>query len=387
MSLTRLPAFPSVSSLNLGVAGHPDFDHTAAVGGVGVYGSDENVLALPLWRQPGLARGYDSESGSGVDSRYASRQRFEGPSVAGNRRPSVSRQQETVETRNHDGLAPLRPTGRSISDSTSAMPVSRSLDQDEVDLEAIGLRFSQSFSDIEPALYGLGLDSIPSSLEDPAPIRSGMRRASIATPNVRGPVLEGVETVRRSSTPPVSAHPVLHRSATFSTPKPDELPSKKHRDQGPYGPPMPSSRGAAPNPNTTFPILYPENVKGYPISRRGPSADATRRGLAAITAPPRDIPLTFDPTYTAVGSSKRPLPSTHRLTPPPTYQHGQKEGQQLKHLFITRAAPPQPVNAPAIEAPTKAPPQVKPTVSANVTTVAPQPVNPIRPWKWNDKSA
>jgi len=388
MSLTGLPAFPSGSSLNLGVSGLPDFDHTTAVDEMDGYGSDENVMTPSLRRQPGLARGYDPESESGVDPRYASRQRFEGLSVAGNRRPSVSRQQEAVETRNHDGLAPLRPMGRSISDSTSAMPVSRSLDQDEGELEVIGLRFSQSFSDVEPALYGHGSASTPSSFDDPAPIRSGMRRASIATPNVRGLVLEGVETVRRSPASPVSARPVLHRSVTFSTPKPDELPSKKHRDQGPHGPSMPGSRGAAPNPNTTFQIPYPENVKGHPISsRRGPSADATRRGLATIAAPPRDLPISFDPTYTAVGSSKRPLPSMHQSTPPPTHQHGRKEGQQPKQSNTTRAAPPQPVNAPAIEAPTQAPPRARPTVSANVPIVAPQPVNLIRPWKWNDKSA
>jgi len=388
MSLTGLPAFQSGSSLNLGLSGLPDFDHTTAVDEVDGYGSDENMMTPSLRRQPGLARGYGSESDSVVDPRYANRQRFEGLSVTGNRRPSVSRQQEPAETRNHDGLAPLRPMGRSVSDNTSAMPVSRSLDQDEGELEVLGLRFSQSFSDVEPALYGHGSASTPSSFEDPAPIRSGMRRASIATPNVRGLVLEGVEAVRRSSASPVSTRPVLHRSVTFSTPKPDELPSKKYRDQGPYGPSMPGSRGAAPNQNTTFPIPYPENVKGHPISsRRGPSADATRRGLATIAAPPRDLPDTFDPTYTAVGSSKRPLPSMHRSTPPSNHQHGRKEGQQPKQSNTTRVAPPQHVNAPAIEASTQAPPQVRPTVSANVPIVAPQPLNPIQSWKWNGNSA
>ncbi|KAF9648357.1 hypothetical protein BDM02DRAFT_2305112 [Thelephora ganbajun] len=385
MSLTGLPAFPSGSSLNLGVSGLPDFDHTTASDEVDGYGNDENVMTPSLRRQPGLAQGYDSDSV--VDPRYANRQRFEGLSVAENRRPSVSRQPAAVETRNHDGLAPSRPMGRSISDNTSAVPISRSLDQDEEELEVVGLRFSQSFSDIEPALYGYGSASTPSSFEDPAPIRSGMRRASIATPNVRGLDLE-VEAVRRSSASPISARPVLHRSVTFSTPKPDELPSKKHRDQGPYGPPMPGPRGAAPNPNTTFTTPHPENLKGRPISsHRGPSDDTTRRGLATIAAPPRDLPPTFDPTYTAVGSSKRSLPLIHRLTPPLIHQHGRKEGQQPKQPTTTRAAPPQPVNAPVIEAPIHAPPQARPTVNANVPIVAPQPVNPIRPWKWNGKSA
>jgi hypothetical protein len=178
----------------------------------------------------------------------------------------------------------------------------------------------------------------------------------------------------------LSARPVFHRSVTFSTPKPDELPSKKHRDQGPYGP---DPRGAVPNPNATFKIPHPENVRGHPISsRRGPSDDLTRRGLATIAAPPRDLPPTFDPTYTAVGSSKRPLPSIHQSTPPLTHQHGRKEGQQPKQPTTTRAAPPQPGNTPATDAPTQALSQTRPTVSANVPIVAPQPVNPIRPWKW-----
>jgi hypothetical protein len=215
-----------------------------------------------------------------------------------------------------------------------------------------------------------------------------VRRASIATPNVRGLDLEDIEGTRRSSASPASTRPVSHRSVTFSTPKPDELPPKKHRDQGPYGPPMHGPRGAVSNSNTTFPIPHPENLKGHPISsRRGPGDNATRRGLATVSAPPRDLPPAFDPTYTTVGSSKRPLPSMHQVTPPLTHQHGRKEGQQPKQPTTTRTAPPQPVNAPAIDAPTQAPSQPRPTVNANVPIVAPQPVNPIRPWKWNSKSA
>ena len=388
MSLTGLPAFPSGSSLNLGVSGLPDFDHTTAADGLDGWGSDENVMTPSLRRQPELGQDRDSDSHSGVDPRCSNLQRFEGPSAAGNRRPSVSRQPAAVETRNHDGLAPPRPMGRSISDNTSANPVSRSSDPDEEDLEVVGLRFSQSFSEIEPALYGYGSASTPSSFEDPAPIRSGVRRASIATPNVRGLGLEGIEGVRRTSASPVSTRPVLHRSVTFSTPKPDELPPKKHRDQGPYGPPMHGPRSAVPNPNTTFPTPHSANLKGHPISsRRGPSDDAARRGLATISAPPRDLPPVYDPTYTAIGPNKRPLPSVHQSTPPLTHQHGRKEGQQPKQPTTTRAAPPQPVNAPVIDAPTQASPQARPTVNANVPIVAPQPVNPIRPWKWNDKSA
>lgn len=388
MSLTGLPAFPSGSSLNLGVSGLPDFDHTTTADEADGWGSDENMMTPSLRRQPELAQDYDSDSDSGVDPRCPNRQRFEGLTATGNRRPSVSRQPAAVETRNHDGLAPPRPMGRSISDSVSAMPVSRSSDQGEEDLEVIGLRFSQSFSEVEPALYGYGSASTPSSFEDPAPIRSGVRRASIATPNVRGLGPEGIEGVRRSSASPVSTRPVPHRSVTFSTPKPDELPSKKHRDQGPHGPPTHGPRGAVPNPNITFPMPYLENLKGHPTSsRRDHSDDATRRGLATIAAPPRDLPPTFDPTYTAVGSNKRSLPSMHQLTPPMTHQHGRKEGQQPKQPTTTRTAPPQPVNVPAIDPPTQAPLRARPTVSANVPIVAPQPVNPIRPWKWNGKSA
>ena len=384
MSLTGLPAFPSGSSLNLGVSGLPDFDHTTAADEVDGYGSDENAMTPSLRRQPELTQ-HNPGSGSGVVSRYANRQRFEGLSIAGNRRQSVSCQ--PVETRNQDGLAPPRPMGRSISDNTPVIPVSRSSDHDEEELEVIGLRFSQSFSDIEPALYGCGSASTPSSFEDPAPIRSSMRRASIATPSARGLDLETTEAVRRSSDSPASTRPVLHRSVTFATPKPDELPPKKHRDQGPYGLPMPGPRGAVPNTNTTFKIPYPENMKGHPISsRRGPSDDSTRRGLATIAAPPRDLPPTFDPTYTTVGSSKRPLPSTHQSTPPLTHNHGRKEGQQPKQSTAARTAPSQPGNVPTIDAPTKAPSQTRPTVSANVPIVAPQPVNPIRPWKWENKS-
>ena len=384
MSLTGLPAFPSGSSLNLGVSSLPDFDHTTTTDEADGYGSDENVMTPSMRRQPELAqRGYTSGSDSGVNPRYANR-RF---SAAGNRRPSVNGQSATVETRNHDGPAPPRPMGRSISDNTPAMPVPRSLDQDEEELEVIGMRFSQSFSDAEPTLYGYGSASTPSSFEDPAPIRSGVRRASIATPSVRGLDLETVgPAVRRSSNSPVSARPTPHRSVTFATPKPDELPPKKHRDQGPYGPSMPVPRGFVPNLNATFTIPYPENMKGHPISsRRGPSDDSTRRGLATVAAPPRDLPPTFDPTYTTVGSSKRPLPSTHQSTPPLSHPHGRKEGQQSKQPTTTRAAPPQPGNAPPSDAPTQAP--SKPTgVSANVPIVAPQPVNPIRPWKWTGKS-
>ena len=380
MSLTGLPAFPSGSSLNLGVSGLPDFDHTTAADEADGWGSDENMMTPSLRRQPELVQEYNSNSGVGPRSPN----QFEGHSAAGNRRPSVSRHPAVVETRNHDGP---RPMGRSISDNISAMPVSRSLDQDEAELEVVGMRFSQSFSEVEPALYGYGSASTPSSFEDPAPIRNGVRRASIATPNIRGLDLDGIEGVRRSSASPVPPRPVLHRSVTFSTPKPDELPSKKHRDQG-YGHPVHSSRGAVPKPNTTFPMPYPENTKGHPISSRyGPSDDTTRRGLATIAAPPRDLPPTHDPTYTAVGSSKRPLPSMHQLTPPLTHQHGRKEGQQPKQPITTRAVPPQSVHAPTIDIPKQAPSQAKPTVSANVPIVAPQPVNPIRPWKWNGKSA
>ena len=383
MSLTGLPSFPSGSSLNLGVSGLPDFDHTTAANEVDGYGSDENVMTPSLRRQPELTQ-RDPNSGSGVDPRHANRQRFEGLSVVGNRRPSVSCQSTAVETRNHDGLAPLRPMGRSISDNTPAIPVSRSSDHDE-ELEVIGLRFSQSFSDAEPALYGCGSASTPSSFEDPAPIRSGMRRASIATPGVRGLDLETEEAVRRSSGSPASSRPV-HRSVTFATPKPDELPSKKHRDQGPYKLPMPGPRGAAPNPNNTFTTPYPGNTRGLPISsRRGTSDDSTRRGLATISAPPRDLPPTFDPTYTTVGSNKRPLPSMNQSTPPLVHQNGRKEGQQPKQPTTTRTVPPHPGNAPTIDTPTQAPSQARPTVSANVPIVAPQPVNPIRPWKWDGK--
>ena len=386
MSLTGLPAFPSGSSLNLGVSGLPDFDHTTAADEEDGYGSDENVMTPSLRRQPELAQ-HDPSSGSGAVSRYANRQRLEGPPVAGNRKPSVSCQPTAVEIRNHDGPAPPRPMGRSISDNTPAIPVSRSSGHDEEELEVIGLRFSQSFSDIEPALYGCGSASTPSSFEDPAPIRSGMRRASIATPSARGLDLETVEAVRRSSDSPASPRPVFHRSVTFSIPKPDELPHKKHRDQGPYGLPMPGPRGAVPNSNTAFTAPYPENTKGHPISsRRGPGDDSTRRGLATIAALPRELPPTFDPTYTTVGSSKRPLPSTHQSTPPLNHPHGRKEGQQQKPSTTTRTAPTQPVNAPVIGAPTKAPSQTRPTFSANVPIVAPQPVNPIRPWKWDGKA-
>jgi hypothetical protein len=378
MSLTGLPAFPSGSSLNLGVSGLPDFDHTTATDEVDEYGNDENVMTPSLRRQPGLE--FDSDSNSGVDPRYANLQRFDNPPSAQNRRASRASQTATVETRNHDGPAPPRPMGRSISDNISAIPVPRSSDHCEEELEVIGLRFSQSFSDVEPALYGYGSTSTPSSFEDPTPIRSGMRRASIATANARGLDLEGPEAVRRSSASPVPTRPVFHRSVTFSTPKPDELPSKKHRNQGLHGPVIPGPRGAALNPNTAFLIPYPENTKGHPISaRRGLSEDATRRGLATIAAPLRDLPPTFDPTYTAVGSNKRPLPSTHQSTPPPPHQHVRKEGQQSKQLTTTRAAPPQPINLD-----TQA--QARSTVSANVPIVAPQPVNPIRPWKWSGKS-
>ena len=383
MSLTGLPAFPSGSSLDLGVSALPDFDHTTAADEVDGYASDENVMTPSLRRQPELTQ-HNSGSNSGVDPRYANRHQFEGLSMAGNRRPSVNGQPATVETRNHDGLAPPRPMGRSISDSTPALPVSRSTDHDEEELELIGLRFSQSFSDAEPALYGYGSASTPSSFEDPTPIRSGIRRASIATPGVRGLDLETVDAVRRSSGSPVSSRPVLPRSVTFATPKPDELPPKKHRDQGPHGPPMPGPRGTVPNTNTTFTIPYPENMKGHTTSsRRGPSDDLTRRGLATVAAPTRDLPPTFDPTYTTVGSSKRPLPSMHQSTPPLTHQHGRKEGQKPKQpTAATRTAPPQPGNAPPIDAPS----QARPTVSANVPIVAPQPVNPIRPWEWSGKS-
>jgi hypothetical protein len=386
MSLAGLPTLPSGSSLNLGVSGLPDFHHTTTADEVGGYGSDENVMTPSQRRQPELTQqdDSDSDSDSGVDPRYANRQWFEAHSVAGNRRQSVSCQPTTVENRNHDGLAPPRLMGRSISDSTPAMPVSRPSGHDEDELEVIGMRFSQSFSDAEPALYGYGSASTPSSFEDPAPVRSGLRRASIATPSIRGLDLEAVEAAKRSSGSPASAR---HRSVTFSTPKPDELPSKKHRDQGPYGPPMPGPRGAVPNPNTTFTPPYPENVKGHPTSsRRGINDDLARRGLATIAAPPRDLPPTFDPTYTAVGSGKRPLPSMHQSTPPLTNKHGRKEGQQPKQPTTTRAAPPQPGNTQATDAPTQAPSQARPTVNANVPIVAPQPVNPIRSWKWN-KSA
>lgn len=242
------------------------------------------------------------------------------------------------------------------------------------------MRFSQSFSDAEPALYGYGSASTPSSFEDPTPIRSGMRRASIATANARGLDLESPGAVRRSSASPLPTRPVLPRSVTFSTPKPDELPSKKHRDQGLHGPVIPGPRGGTLNPKPVFLLPYQENTKGQPISsRRCLSEDATRRGLATIAAPPRDLPPAFDPTYTAVGSNKRPLPSTHRSTPPQPQQHARKEGQQQKQPTTTRAAPSQSVN---LDTQT----QARSTVNANVPIVAPQPVNPIRPWKWNNKA-
>ena len=381
MNLTGLPAFPSGSSLNLGVSGLPDFDHTTATDEVDEYENDENVMTPSLRRQPELESA--SDSNSGMDPRYTNFQRLDNPPVAQTRRASTSRHNQTamVETRNHDGLAPPRPMGRSISDTTSAMPAPRSLDNCEEELEVIGLRFSQSFSEAEPALYGYGSASTPSSFEDPAPIRSSIRRASIATANACGLDLEGTGAVRRSSASPVPTRPAFHRSVTFSTPKPDELPSKKHRNQDLHGP-LPGPRGVVLNPNNTFPKPYPENMKGHPISsRRGPSEDATRRGLATVAAPPRDLPPAFDPTYTGVGSNKRPLPSTRRITPPPP-QHVRKDGQHQKQSSATRAAPPQTVN---LDAQTQAPSQTRSTVSANVPIVAPQPVNPIRPW-WNGKA-
>ena len=386
MSLTGLPAFPSGSSLNLGVSGLPDFDHTTATDEVEEYGNDENAMTPSMRRQPELE--YVSDSDLGVDPGYANPKRIDNPPVGQNRRASTSRpsQSSAVETRNHDGLAAPRPMGRSISDNISATPATRSLDQGDEELEVLGLRFSQSFSDVEPTLYGYGSASTPSSFEHPAPIRSGMRRASIATPNVRGIDLEGEEAVRRSSASPVSTRPAFHRSVTFSTPKPEELPSKKHRDQGPHVPPMLGPRGSIPNQNATLQIPYLENTKGHPISsRRGPSEDATRRGLATVAAPLRDLPPTFDPTYTAVGSNKRPLPTTHQQTPPLTHQHSRREGQQPRQPTTARAA--QPVTTPATDAQTHASSQARSTVSANVPIVAPQPVNPIRPWKWNSKAA
>lgn len=387
MSLAGLPAFPSGSSLNLGMSGLPDFDHTIEADEADEYGNDENVMTPSLRRQPELE--HDSRSDPGVDPRYANPQRFDTPPVAQNRRANVSRHSQSTpaETRNYDVPAPPRPMGRSISDNVSAMPGSRSLGQGDEELEVVGLRFSQSYSEAEPALYGYGSASTPSSFEHPAPIRSGVRRASIATPNVRGLDLEGAEAVGRSSTSPVPIRPAFHRSVTFSTPRPEELPSKRHRDQGPHGPSMHGPRGTIPNPNTAFPLPSPEHTKGYPISsRRGPGDDATRRGLATIAAPPRDLPPTFDPTYTAVGSNKRPLPSTHQVTPPPT-RHARKDGQQSKRPAPTRAAPPPLVIASPIDVQTQVPSQVRPTVSANVPIVAPQPVNPIRAWKWNSKTA
>ncbi|KAF9788510.1 hypothetical protein BJ322DRAFT_639309 [Thelephora terrestris] len=386
MSFTGLPAFPSGSSLNLGVSGLHDFDHTTAVDEVDEYGNDENVMTPSMRRQPELE--YDSDSDSGVDPGYANSQQVDNPPVAQIRRASTSRlnQSTAVENRNHEGLTAPRPMGRSISDNISAMPASRPFDQGDEELEVLGMRFSQSFSDVEPTLYGYGSASTPSSFEHPAPIRSGMRRASIATPNVRRLELEGGEAERRSSASPASTRPAFHRSVTFSTPKPEELPSKKHRDQGPHSTPMLGPRGAIPNPNLPFQIPYPENMKGHPISsRRGPSEEATRRGLATIAAPPRDLPPTFDPTYTAVGSNKRPLPSTNHLTPPLTHRHSRREGQQPKQPTTARAA--QPVIVSGIDAQTQASSQARSTVSANVPIVAPQPVNPIRSWNWNDKAA
>ena len=382
MSLTGLPTFPSGSSLNLGVSGLPDFDHATAADEVDEYGNEENMMTPSLRRQPELE--YDSDSGMDPRPRYANTQRPENPPVAQNRRASTSRhsQTATVETGNHDGFAPPRPMGRSISDDISALPASRSSGEEE--LEVIGMRFSQSFSDAEPALYGYGSASTPSSFEDPAPIRSGMRRASIATANARGLDLEGAEAVRRSSASPVPTRSTFQRSVTFSTPKPDELPSKKHRDQALRGPPMPGPRGVVLNSNTTLLMSYPENVKGRPISsRRGPSEDVTRRGLATIAALPRDLPPAFDPTYTAIGSNKRPLPSTHLSTPPLPHQQVRKEGQQPKQPATTRAAPPQATN---LDTQIQTPSQARSTVNANVPIVAPQPVNPIRPWKWDGKA-
>lgn len=387
MSLTGLPAFQSGSSLNLGVSGLPDFHHATEADEADEYGGDENMMTPSLRRQPDLAHEYDSDSDSGVVPRYVNPQRFESPPVAQNRRSSVSRQSAAVEVRAHDGHTPARPMGRSISDNISAIPASRSSAQGEDEMEVVALRFSQSFSDAEHALYGYGAASTPSSFEDPAPIRGGVRRATISTANARGLDLEGVEGARRQSASPVSVRPAFHRSVTFSTPKPDELPSKKYRDQGPRGPSTPGPRGTTSNQNTIFPIPYLENMKGHPISsRRGPSEDATRRGLATVATPLRDLP-TFDPTYTAVGPSKRPLPSVHQFTPPPTNQSGRKEGQPKKQPTATRAAPPQPVNGPSVDVKIQELSRLGPIVSANVPIVAPQPVNPIRPWKWNGKTA
>lgn len=402
MSLNGLPPVASSSSLNLGITGLDDYHEGQD--------SDEDE-DLDGVMTPGAGRHADlAHDRHRYESANAFTPRFSAAPELHNHRPAQIRHM----------TMPIGMTPRVINRSMSDVPThTRHMDpeSDEEDLELIGMRFSQSFSDIEPALSSAGATgSLQFDLPPPPSEKNHRRRASTsATLGLTTLDMDALDLEHGVESGSASAHPNFGRSVTFSTPKPQLQHAHTTRAQPTALPPTNNSRshGFIPNLQSFIHTGHgkrPHSPKAVPAT---PYVNTTRvvasstttngathpmhRGSVTVSAPLRPLPETYDATYTSVATNNgRALPTVHYNTPyvaPRAFSHNSPANNgngvhppQTQSSYtlqpVSVQGPPEPSKQPRSTAPTQ-PPQAQPPILH-----APQPVSgkshigkPWREWK------
>jgi len=291
-NLNGRPSLPSRLSLNLNITGLHDFE----AGIIDADATEEDFMA------PSVGRHSDMSSG----------RRF------GHSRHS------SIPDGIRAGMTP-RVISRSVSDKVHPVAGGRPMESDseEEELEIAAMRFSQSFSEVEPALSGSSTHA-PASIDAAAgrTERSNRRRASTSV-TLDLASLEADWVDIQSIEDEVSGHSQLDsRSVTFSTPRPrpdgarSQVPqtngSKSHALYTSFAQKRPQ------DPKTVPATPYVNTTRVMASSSAGSGANnPMHRGVATIAAPPRPLPsTTYNPTYTSVRPSNgQPLPAVHYTNP------------------------------------------------------------------------
>lgn len=334
MELNGLPPLPSRSSLNLGITGLDDFE-------TGEDDSDDEMEDEVM--TPGAGRHVNLVRDSGLAIPFT-RRFTEAPEVL-DRRPSQSRH-ISVPDRSRAGMTP-RVISRSVSDITHPIPTSSRLtesDSEEEELEVVAMRFSQSYSEVEPALSGFGSNSGSStSFDDPTSAERVQRRraSTIAGLDLAPLDMNTIDLGQENGGGPSSAHAQLYgRSVAFSTPKPGldtsrsqpaALPQASSRSHGLvpslYASLVQIGHGKRPQTPKTVPATpFVSTTRVVASSSAANSAShPMHRGAATVSAPLRPLPpASYDPMYTSImPSNGHSLPPSHYPTPyvaPRTFQ-------------------------------------------------------------------
>jgi len=211
-----------------------------------------------------------------------------------------------------------------VSDTThSALAGPRSVepDPDEEELEVVAMRFSQSFSEVEPALSGSSINPTGSFDNATSAERAHRRRSSTSAALTHVSLnMDRVDTDEAEDESPITARPQSQgRSVTFR-PLADTAGSQSAvppHTNGNRNHPLYASfvQKRSQTPKTVPATPYTDTTRI--VSSSSATNSGYHRGAATISAPTRPLPSTsHDPTYTSVmPSNGRSLPPTHYANP------------------------------------------------------------------------